>query len=157
MPAHCQVCARAIKDKVGVIAHHGYQRPGHGYQTRSCFGAQHVSYEAGHDALDTWIAHLTAELPVREERLAQWLANPPAELDVRYQKDAYGRFRNPNPVMKPRPDDFSTAKESYAACIPSSYDHAFWTVARAQKKVLRDIRETLDYASARRAAWVAPA
>ena len=53
---HCQVCGRAIKTVAGRnyareedatgrtvaerIAHHGYRRPRHGWQTTSCFGAR---------------------------------------------------------------------------------------------------------------------
>ena len=48
----CQICGRQIKAKNGKIAHHGYQRPGWGYQTSSCAGARHVPYSKGHDALD---------------------------------------------------------------------------------------------------------
>lgn len=52
----CQICGRQIKAKNGKIAHHGYQRPGWGYQTSSCAGARHVPYSKGHDALDQQLA-----------------------------------------------------------------------------------------------------
>ena len=41
----CQICDRAIKANTGVIAHHGYQRPGEGWQTASCPGARALPYE----------------------------------------------------------------------------------------------------------------
>lgn len=47
----CQICARSIGAKNGKIAHHGYERPGHGWQTSSCSGAMHQPYEVACDAL----------------------------------------------------------------------------------------------------------
>ena len=47
----CQICGRAIFAEVGVIAHHGYERPGQGWQTSSCPGARHVPFEVSRDIL----------------------------------------------------------------------------------------------------------
>lgn len=41
----CQCCGRGIFAATGVIAHHGYERPGDGYQTASCMGARHLPFE----------------------------------------------------------------------------------------------------------------
>jgi len=41
----CQICARGILAETGQIAHHGYRRPGEGYQTASCGGALHLPFE----------------------------------------------------------------------------------------------------------------
>lgn len=54
----CQICGRAIHANTGKIAHHGYQRPGHGYQTASCPGAQHVPFELSRDILERYIEQL---------------------------------------------------------------------------------------------------
>lgn len=51
----CQVCARPIGFKAGVIAHHGYERPGQGWQTASCFGARALPFEQSRDRLGEWI------------------------------------------------------------------------------------------------------
>jgi len=51
----CQCCGRQIFAETGVIAHHGYQRPGWGIQTASCMGAKELPYEAGRDALGRMI------------------------------------------------------------------------------------------------------
>lgn len=51
----CQICGRGILAEGGLIAHHGYERPGTGWQTGSCYGARRIPYEAGHDALDALI------------------------------------------------------------------------------------------------------
>lgn len=47
----CQICARPILANTGVIAQHGYQRPGDGTQTRSCPGARNYPFEASCERL----------------------------------------------------------------------------------------------------------
>ena len=47
----CQICGREIKDSTGVIAHHGFQRPGDGWQTQSCIGARELPYEKSRDII----------------------------------------------------------------------------------------------------------
>ncbi len=52
---HCQICGRLIFAQTGVIAHHGYERPGDGYQTESCYGARFQSFEVNRDRLGWYI------------------------------------------------------------------------------------------------------
>jgi hypothetical protein len=47
----CQICEREIKHKKGLIAHHGYKRPGQGWQTDSCAGAKNLPYEKSRDLI----------------------------------------------------------------------------------------------------------
>lgn len=54
----CQCCGRAIFAETGVIAHHGYQRPGGGWQTASCAGARELPFEVSRDALGRLIEAL---------------------------------------------------------------------------------------------------
>ena len=49
--SHCQICEREIKASKGLIAHHGYQRPGDGWQTDSCMGARQLPYEESRDII----------------------------------------------------------------------------------------------------------
>jgi hypothetical protein len=58
----CQICGRPILAETGVIAHHGYQRPGEGWQTSSCFGARHLPFEASNDRLGEYIAIVQKQL-----------------------------------------------------------------------------------------------
>jgi hypothetical protein len=51
----CQICGRAIHAAKGVIAHHGYERPAHGWQTSSCYGARHAPFEVSRDTLGMYI------------------------------------------------------------------------------------------------------
>lgn len=71
----CQCCGRAIFAETGVIAHHGYERPGYGYQTPSCEGARELPFEVSRDALGRHIENLKA---YRERQIA-YLAEVRAE------------------------------------------------------------------------------
>ena len=68
--ATCQVCGRAICHAQGLIAHHGYERPLHGYQTDSCDGARELPFEQSRDALGAHIEKLKQYLESRRVRLA---------------------------------------------------------------------------------------
>jgi hypothetical protein len=63
----CQVCARRIKAPGGLIAHHGYQRPGRGWQTESCEGARYEPFERSSARLCWWIT-----------KLGEWISNKEA-------------------------------------------------------------------------------
>jgi hypothetical protein len=73
----CQICGRLICSKLGTIAHHGYTRPGDGWQTASCDGTHEVPFEVSNAHLIATISHLEScveELKadiaaVREERV----------------------------------------------------------------------------------------
>lgn len=52
----CQICGRPILAEVGVIAHHGYERPGMGWQTASCPGARELPFENDRAALGHRVA-----------------------------------------------------------------------------------------------------
>lgn len=65
----CQLCGREIGNATGVIAHHGYERPGHGWQTHSCEGARFPSFEVSRDRLGWWIEELGKMLDERRARL----------------------------------------------------------------------------------------
>lgn len=58
----CQCCGGSYLAKLGTIAHHGYQRPGTGWQTASCMGAKFVPFENGHARLDQLIATLEGRM-----------------------------------------------------------------------------------------------
>lgn len=159
MSTTCQVCGRAIRAASGRIAHHGYQRPGGGWQTASCRGARHVPYEVGHDALDAWIEELTAlYIPETRKRIAGHLDSPPAQLDVRWMRGPHGGFRQREPILRDRPVDFvplrSDERRPYSH--HESYEGKYYDILDGLRRRLRDQRAALSYATARRQAWVAP-
>lgn len=55
---HCQICERDILADGGLVAHHGYERPGDGWQTSSCMGARHLPIEVNRDVLGTYCGSL---------------------------------------------------------------------------------------------------
>jgi hypothetical protein len=56
----CQVCGRGILANTGLIAHHGFQRPGYGWQTASCSGAKELPFEVDRAALGEEITNARA-------------------------------------------------------------------------------------------------
>lgn len=58
----CQCCARRILANTGVIAHHGYERPGDGWQTSSCYGARQLPFEVDRKVLGEVIGLLQDRL-----------------------------------------------------------------------------------------------
>jgi len=77
---HCQICGRAILANTGVIAHHGYKRPGDGWQTSSCFGARYRPYEIACDALPDAIKAATLYRDGKVAHLNRLINEPPAEM-----------------------------------------------------------------------------
>ncbi|MGY3588048.1 hypothetical protein [Bradyrhizobium sp. USDA 4350] len=72
----CQCCGRKIFAETGSIAHHGYERPGGGWQTASCPGARELPFEVDRAALGALI-----------RRLQQWETDAVAmrvEIDLEY-------------------------------------------------------------------------
>lgn len=59
----CQICARQIELFGKTIAHHGYERPGTGWQTASCEGARELSFNLSRDVLGQHIKNV--ELRIR--------------------------------------------------------------------------------------------
>jgi hypothetical protein len=66
----CQCCGRAILAETGTIAHHGYERPGHGWQTGSCVGAKELPFEVSRDRLGTMITNWRERLVTMKKHLA---------------------------------------------------------------------------------------
>lgn len=73
---HCQCCNRKILANTGMIAHHGYKRPGHGWQTSSCMGARYQPFEAGRMRLGEMITFLRE----RRKTMVKHLADTKAEV-----------------------------------------------------------------------------
>lgn len=65
----CQICGRWIFAESGLIAHHGYRRPGTGWQTPSCEGARELPFEKSRDVLG---AHLEAVGAMIDSKTRAW-------------------------------------------------------------------------------------
>lgn len=82
--ATCQCCGGDVAlTKGDRTAHHGYTRPGYGWQTESCMGARALPYELGHDQLDLWIEALEAHEAKRVELREKLLAGDVTTLPIR--------------------------------------------------------------------------
>lgn len=85
----CQICDRPIFAESGVIAHHGYERPGYGWQTASCYGARRLPWEKSCDAVADYIEIIkrdVANLDAYHTALQQRRAEPRAVVRVRTNK-----------------------------------------------------------------------
>lgn len=80
MKNHCQICAREIKANTGLIAHHGYQRPGTGWQTASCDGAKQLPYEVSRDFIPVVIERYKTFAANQEALADEMLRNPAATI-----------------------------------------------------------------------------
>lgn len=86
-PQTCQICGRAIAvSPTGIIAHHGYTRPGAGWQTPSCFGARKPSYQLSRDALGPYINLTQAFKDRQDAERVSLLSDPPNGLKVQVRK-----------------------------------------------------------------------
>lgn len=78
----CQICERKILANTGVIALHGFTRPGHGWQTPSCFGAKYMPYETACDAMQPYIDMVSTYRAQREEGLKGLMEDPPEDFTL---------------------------------------------------------------------------
>lgn len=148
---HCQICERAILANTGVIAHHGYERPGTGWQTSSCFGALYRPYEEACDALPPAIKQVTQFIEAKQAQLNEHLANPPR--GIRYeQKDAYGRDRfYPRTLLRPagfKPGGYISRGDSY--------EYQYVSEQRGLESLIKRNTEWLEHLRKRLAAWKEP-
>lgn len=81
---HCQCCGRAILANLGSIAHHGYERPGSGWQTASCFGAKRLPWEVDRSAVADLIKFLKASLE-GQIKSRENVANESVEISCSYE------------------------------------------------------------------------
>ena len=66
----CQACGRLIRSAYGIIAHHGYERPGSGWQTASCMGAKEEPLEVSNLILLAAIRHHELRIGELREKIA---------------------------------------------------------------------------------------
>lgn len=156
VPAHppaictCQICGRVIKATTGVIAHHGYQRPGHGWQTSSCSGALHKPYEVSCDAIAPAIENVRAFIEREEAFLAGFAANPPTSLSYT-RPETY--LKN-EPIVVNRPGDFKPdGRRTY---LPGAYDTLYHAKKYRIEQDVQHARNDLAYLEKRLAGWKAP-
>lgn len=72
----CPCCMRGIAVVRNTMAHHGYQRPGHGFQTASCAGIRFEPLEVSPAGLEYVVRTLKERLQADEKALAQQATLP---------------------------------------------------------------------------------
>lgn len=117
---HCQICGRAILAETGVIAHHGYERPGMGEQTSSCRGARELPYEADRAV----ILRLIPSAVEREKALIEHLADMKAErIPARLYYTRSERMGGGRRIQFPMPVDFTRETLPFALHFaPHAFD-----------------------------------
>lgn len=148
----CQICGRAIKSKMGIIAHHGYKRPGGGWQTASCLGARQLPYEVSCDAIPPAIAHVRAYVEQQTAKLNDLMINPPATIPMRRSYFGVGVVKEITTEI-PKPVDFDPNKETYGISIPHTYQCEFNHLIYNVKKQIRLSSADLDYLEKRLKDW----
>lgn len=144
----CQICAREIKAKNGLIAHHGYQRPYQShYQTSSCFGARHVPYEIGHDAIDAYLALLAGWITDTEAKIAKMVSEPPDKLTY-IIRNAWHKIVEQKDYDKPAdfdPNGFKNGMRSYITLWHSEH--------RELQQRLSGLKNDQKFLTKRRQEW----
>lgn len=153
---HCQICARDIKAKTGVIAHHGYTRPGYGWQTESCMGARYPSYEESRDRIPAVLDAYKQTYILWEKNLKEFVANPPATITKRYISPYTGKRDEQYDKVYERPEGFNAA-ESLKIEKPSFYDQPYEREFNFQvydmERNIKDIKRTRDWLQERYDNW----
>ena len=147
--ATCQICGREIKNnnKAGLIANHGYRRPGHGWQTASCGGAHELPYEWSHKRIAFEMERNEKAIPAVRARLADFIANPPAELTDTSRRGSY--IRQPLKTFR-RPDDFDAQRPRN---VWRSYGSEFAGRVRSMEAEIKQRIEFGEFLRERFEAW----
>jgi hypothetical protein len=140
----CQICLRSIGTKTGHIAHHGYKRPGHGWQTSSCFGAKWRPLEVACDAIPRAIEGLILHSGRQAVMQTEMITNPPAELS---SKDAYGKVRR----VFTKPEGFNTGVKPVT--YKPGYESLFWMKIQSITSELKACIEDIGFLTERLASW----
>lgn len=147
----CQICLREIKAGRGLIAKHGYRRPGQGWQTASCFGAGYRPFEVSCDAIETLIPRLRTWASGHRDAVTKLTANPPAEYDITH-RDAYGRPYGAKQIAA-RPDNFDATNRPPSFAWNQRYAQQFWKQISQLQSNAKDQDAFADELSIRLANW----
>jgi len=168
----CQVCARGIMANTGLIAHHGYQRPGEGWQTASCSGAKELPFEVSRDALAEEIVHAREYAKMRAAFAADVRAEK-APVSLKYsvliestRTPYYSPSRFEDRVLAGvTRENFEAKKvecpeafkEKYGRRNPKTYGHDPFTFEDSMdqfvRPIERDAEETAKYADRQQARY----
>lgn len=146
----CQICGRSILANTGLISHHGYKRPGGGWQTKSCAGARHLPYEQSCDLIPVIVGKIGQFVIFQAAAIDEMMTNPPATVE---QSDRSG-YRTVTYTAE-RPSDFDPNKDYYYP-KRTSYEYMFAQIKSGHKQNIKAAQEQLEFLKDRLAKWVAP-
>lgn len=143
---HCQICARPIKSKNGVIAHHGYTQRGWGYRTASCFGARELPYEVSRDAISKALVSVRNALETEQANEIKWTATPPAKIE----KKAKHSYDDDQVFIKPAGFD---PQNNFRANWSGTYESAYDSLIRETQRNIKEIKAEIEFLTNRFDAW----
>lgn len=155
MKTTCQICAREIKAQTGLIAHHGYQRPGFGWQTASCDGAKQLPYEVSRDFIPVVIERYKV-IATNQENLADEMLRNPALKITRMVMSAFtGKPRAPEEFEKPAEFNPYTAVNAGARSFSyNTYENEFVKQYNAHCGNVKEINAAIESLQRRYDEWV---
>lgn len=144
----CQICGRLICSKRGEIAHHGYTRPGGGWQTSSCAGTHHDPLEVSNELLVEYIGRF--ELSCEETRSLisdvqadrieieatispHWSERPARPVTFRFNAENYAAISASSEGKLSDKVPFADRKESYLYALDRRLSQ--------QKEILAELRK----------------
>lgn len=96
----CPVCFRSIAVLRGTMAHHGYQRPGEGWQTASCPGIRFKPLEVSSEGLEWLIATLRKRLADLKDAHANQATRPEYLMAKRTYNGKAEKITRDDPLWK---------------------------------------------------------
>lgn len=148
----CQCCWRGIFAATGMIAHHGYERPGDGWQTASCMGARHLPFEADRAQLGVLIRILEQQRDGIAAHLAALIAET---TPCTFQYSVYDKeIRRSRPVSREiTRETFAQIKAELANHLYSDFDDLKERNVSSTERNLRITREQIAECRARFDGW----
>ena len=150
----CQICGRKIQATKGLIAHHGYTRPGNGWQTGSCFGARNLPYEVSRNVIPDAQRIVKDTIDRRNNQLRSLLDTPPAIINEEVRVRIPGSLlRKTETREHARPDNFSATENFGATRYAQIYQRDVFKLEREIATLLQEqiyLQERFDN-------WVPPA
>ena len=133
---NCQICERDIKGGKGILAHHGYKRPGNGWQSDSCMGARNLPYEVSKDMIPPVIEHVKNFIITQTKTFKDFIKNPPETL-------IYKREWN-KPETYNRPEGFKYDENhrsyNYNQRYEVEFNHRVYQFEESIKWAKRDLK-----------------
>jgi hypothetical protein len=140
----CQICEREVKVPHGLTSHHGYTRPGNGWQTGSCPGARELPYELSCEMIPPIIKGIKNYVAGLQAQRDTYMTKPPKVL-TRTIKDMY---RGTEETAKyERPEGFNaqgivdeTEHFGYYEEYKKYFKQAIYNMDRDMKNANQDIK-----------------